>query len=205
LRRRLLERRVSDPIGKFFRYNDWHPQLFSLILERATGNTVTEWLQNKLWDPLGMEFAGLTMVDRGDAQGLEHLESGLTATAVDLAKFGQFFLQDGVWQGERLLPEGWVRDTTSPHNARTDAEWFSYYRNRLWGRFLASGRVYYKRMWWGVRLDEKRHDFFAMGVLGQHIYVSPDTRSVIVRMSDRFPPGMWWAPVFRKIAETTAA
>jgi CubicO group peptidase (beta-lactamase class C family) len=205
LRRRLLDCRVSDPVGKFFHYNDWHPQLISLILERATGKTVTQWLQDKLWNPLGMEFAGRMMVDRDDAQGLEHLESGLTATAIDLAKFGQFFLQDGIWQGQRLLPENWVRDTTSPQGTRTDAEWFAYYRNRPWGPVLVSRRVYYKRMWWGVRLDDKRYDFFAMGVLGEHIYVSPDTRTVIVRMSERFPPGMWWTSVFRKIAETAAA
>jgi CubicO group peptidase (beta-lactamase class C family) len=175
-----------------------------LILERATGKRVTKWLQDQLWNPLGAEFPASMMVDRDDDHGLEHLESGLTATAIDLAKFGQFYLQEGIWQGKRLLPEGWVRDTTSPLGTRTDAEWFAYYRKRPWGRFLASGRVYYKRMWWGVRLDEKRYDYFAMGVLGEHVYVSPDTRTVIVRLSDRFPPGMWWPPVFRRIAETMA-
>jgi CubicO group peptidase (beta-lactamase class C family) len=44
-----------------------------------------------------------------------------------------------------------------------------------------------------------------MGVLGQHIYVSPDTQTVIVRLSDRFPPGMWWPWVFRQIAQAVAA
>jgi CubicO group peptidase (beta-lactamase class C family) len=73
------------------------------------------------------------------------------------------------------------------------------------GRFLAGGRVHYKRMWWGHRIDPKRYDYFAMGVLGEHVYVSPDTQTVIVRLSDRFPPGMWWAPVFRQLAEAVAA
>ena len=50
----------------------------------------------------------MMMVDRTDAAGLEHLESGLTATAIDLARFGQLFLQDGIWNGQRLLPHGWV-------------------------------------------------------------------------------------------------
>jgi CubicO group peptidase (beta-lactamase class C family) len=145
------------------------------------------------------------MVDRNGADGLEHLESGLTATAHDLARFGQLFLQDGIWEGTRLLPQGWVETTTSPRDARTDPEWFKYYRDRPWGRFLANGRIYYKRFWWGHRLDANRHDFFAMGVLGQHVYVSPDTRVVIVRLSDRFPTGMWWAPLLRKVAEAAAA
>jgi CubicO group peptidase (beta-lactamase class C family) len=205
LRERILDCRVSDPVGAYFHYNDWHPLLLALILERATGKRVTDLLQTGLWDPLGCEYGASMMVDRAGAAGLEHLESGLTARALDLAKLGQLYLQDGVWRGRRLLPAGWVEATTSPAHARSDADWFAYYRDRPWGRFLAGGRVYYQRMWWGYRLDEQRHDYFAMGVLGQHVYVSPDTQTVIVRLSDRFPPGMWWAPVFRQIAEAVAA
>jgi CubicO group peptidase (beta-lactamase class C family) len=95
--------------------------LLSLILERATGKTVTELLQQRIWDPLGMEHPASIMVDRDDPRGLEHLESGLTATARDLAKFGQLMLQDGVPQGRRLLPAGWVESTTAPAGARSDA------------------------------------------------------------------------------------
>jgi CubicO group peptidase (beta-lactamase class C family) len=201
LRSRLLTRRITDAPGAFFHYNDWHPLLLTLLLERATGMPVTAWLQAKLWNPLGANSRGSMMVDRTAADGVEHLESGLAASAYDLAKFGQLYLQDGIWQGARLLPEGWVRSSTSPDGTRMDAEWFRYYRERPWGRFLASGRVFYKWFWWGHRLDENRYDFFAMGVLGQHVYVSPDTRTVIVRLSDRFPRGMWWAPLLRRVAE----
>jgi len=145
------------------------------------------------------------MVDRDDRAGVEHLESGLTARALDLAKFGLLYLQRGSWKGRQIVPASWVDATTSPAGARTDAAWFQYYRGKPWGRFLASGNVYYKRMWWGVKLDDDHHDYFAMGVLGQHVYVSPDTQTVIVRLSDRFPPGMWWPPLFRQIAQAVAA
>ena len=114
LRPRLLRRNYTDPVGSFFHYNDWHPLLISLILERATGKTVTDWLQEQLWTPLGAEHAASMMVDRNDPAGVEHLESGLTATAIDLAKFGLLFLQDGVWNGRRLLPEGWVKSDDRP-------------------------------------------------------------------------------------------
>ena len=205
LRRRLLHLKLTDPVGGFFHYNDWHPLLLALVLERATGMTVTQWLQTRLWTPLGCEYPASMMVDRADDAGLEHLESGLTARALDLAKLGQLYLHRGLWHGQRLLPEAWVDATTSPDGARSDPEWFDYYRDMSWGRFLASGKVYYKRMWWGVRIDERRHDYFAMGVLGQHVYISPDTQTVIVRLSDRFPRGMWWPPVFRQIAEAISA
>lgn len=205
MRRRLAGCTITDPVGTFFHYNDWHPQLLALLLERATGRSVTELIQRRLWDPLGCEYPGSVMVDRDDEAGLEHLESGLSARARDLARFGQLYLQDGLWQGRRLLPEGWVEATTSPEGARTDAEWFSYYRDKPWGRFLVRGDVYYRRMWWGVRLDDDRYDYFAMGVLGQHVYVAPAEQVVIVRLSERFPPGMWWPPVFRQIASAVAS
>jgi CubicO group peptidase (beta-lactamase class C family) len=204
LRARVLTLPVVAPVGAFFHYNDWHPLLLSLILERATGSTVTELIQRWIWNPLGMEHPASIMVDRNDPGGLEHLESGLTATARDLAKFGQLFLQDGVWQGRRLLPARWVESTTSPVGVRSDEAWFDHYRARPWGRVLSSGRIYYGRMWWGHRLASGGHDFFAMGVLGQHVYVSPDTATVIVRLSSRFPPGLWWAPVLRSMALATA-
>jgi CubicO group peptidase (beta-lactamase class C family) len=204
LRRRLLARTIADPPGAFFHYNDWHPLLVSLLLERATKTSVTDWLQTRLWNPLGAERPASMMVDSIGDDGVDHLESGLTAAAHDLAKFGQLYLQQGIWQGRRLLPEGWVESSTSPDGVRGDSEWFRYYRDRPWGRFLATGRIYYKHFWWGHRIDANRHDFFAMGVLGQHIYVSPDTRAVVVRLSNRFPRGVWWAPLLRKVAETAA-
>lgn len=200
LRSRLLRIPIGDPVGKFFHYIDWHPQLIALVLERVSGISATAFLQRCLWDPLGCEYPASMMVDRDDHAGVEHLESGLTATAIDLARFGQFVLQDGVWNGRRLLPEGWVRSTTAPC-FRDDPDWFAYYSKRPWGRFLASGVIYYGRMWWGHRLADGNHDFFAMGVLGQHVYVSPDSHTVIVRLSDRFPAGMWWPPLFRQIID----
>jgi CubicO group peptidase (beta-lactamase class C family) len=144
------------------------------------------------------------MVDRADGDGVEHLESGLSARALDLAKFGQLYLQRGIWRGRRLLPMEWVDASTSAEGVRTDAAWFAHYRGKPWGRVFAGGRVHYRHMWWGTRVDDRHHDYFAMGVLGQHVYVSPDTRTVIVRLSDRFPPGMWWPPVFRQVAEIVA-
>jgi CubicO group peptidase (beta-lactamase class C family) len=149
LRQRLPDCRIGEPVGAFFRYNDWHPLLLRLVLERATGQSVTSWLQQQLRDPPGAEHAAGVMVDRVDADGPEHLESGLNATALDPAKFGRLHLQDGVWQGTRLLPEGWVRDTTGPQGVRRDAARFAYYRRRPRGRFLAGGRDYYRSMSWG--------------------------------------------------------
>jgi hypothetical protein len=49
------------------------------------------------------------------------------------------------------------------------------------------------------------HDLFAMGALGAHVYVSRDTGYVIVRLADRFPPGLWWAGLLRRVAVAAPA
>ena len=70
---------------------------------------------------------------------------------------------------------------------------------------LAAGHTDYAALWRGHSPEPGVRDVFAMGVLGQHIYVSSDTQVVIVRLSDRFPPGTWWAPVLRPVAEAVAS
>lgn len=191
--------RVTDPIGGYFHYNDYHPFLLAMILERATGEPVSSFLEHALWQRIGAEFPASVSYD-SEASRLEHMESGLNACALDLAKFGLLYLNRGNWFGTEVIPEHWVDASTSPARARTDPQYFRYYDKLPWGRFLASGRYYYKYLWWGYRASENEHDYFAMGVLGQHVYVSPRTRVVIVRLSDRFPKGMWWVPVFRQLA-----
>jgi CubicO group peptidase (beta-lactamase class C family) len=70
----LGETRIAGEPGVRFLYNNYHPLLLGVILERATGRSVTAWLQEKLWTPLGMEFDGSWSLD-SEAAGLEKLES----------------------------------------------------------------------------------------------------------------------------------
>jgi hypothetical protein len=70
---------------------------------------------------------------------------------------------------------------------------------------FATGRYFYKLFWWGFEAAPGDFDYFAMGALGQHVYVSPSCDTVVVRQSSRFPKGMWWPPVFRQLAEQAAS
>ena len=90
----LTNTRIGGPPGRSFSYNKYHPQLLGLILERATGMSVTAYTQSRLWDPLGMEFDGAWTLD-SDASGFEKMEAGLNARAVDFAKLGRLFLHEG--------------------------------------------------------------------------------------------------------------
>lgn len=195
---------VVDPVGAFFHYNDYHLFLIGMILERATGEPLARYFERKLWQPMGAEYPASLSID-SRRHGFVHLESGLNAAALDLARFGQLFLDCGTVGGTQIVPTDWVQSSTGPEGARRDADWFRFYANRPWGRVFAAGRAFYKHWWWGHEAGPGDCDYFAMGALGAHIYVSPRHRVVVVRLSQRFPKGFWWAPVFRQIAEQAAS
>jgi CubicO group peptidase (beta-lactamase class C family) len=166
--------RIIDPAGKYFRYNKYHPQLLGMILERATGMSVTEYLQTRIWDKLGMEFDGSWSTD-GEASDFEKMETGVNARAIDFAKFGVLFLNDGNWQGNQVISGAWVDESTQPLLPENYDDYYSEWFTSM------PGQGYYKYMWWGMAREGDAYDFTAEGNKGQFIYVSPQKKLVIVR------------------------
>ncbi len=162
----LTETEVVEPPGSRWVYNHYNPLLLGLILERATGKPVTQYLQEKLWSPLGMEYGGSWSLD-SDKSGFEKMETGINAPAIDFAKFGRLFLKQGEWNGQQLISRDWVAEATRDSGLLKDAPF------------------YYGYMWWGKDCDG-RSDFFADGDHGQLIYVSPAKNLVIVRNGERY-------------------
>ncbi len=174
---------VEGPPGTEWVYNNYNPLLLGLVLERASGMTVSDFMATRLWQPLGAEFDATWSLD-SEASGFEKLESGLNIAPVDYARFGQLFLHGGAWNGERILSEDWVRSATDAE-ATTDPAGF------------------YQHFWW---IDTERPErFFALGNFGQYVYVAPDAETVIVRNgSDWGIVNDEWVARFRKIADGLA-
>jgi hypothetical protein len=99
--------RIIEPPGKHFLYNDYSPQLLGLVLERTTGQNVSYYLQEEIWKPIGMEFDGSWSLDSKQS-GFELIQVGINARAIDFAKFGRLYLNNGSWNGRRVVPEPWV-------------------------------------------------------------------------------------------------
>jgi CubicO group peptidase (beta-lactamase class C family) len=178
------------PIGAAFRYNNYHPLLEGLIIERATGMHVSEYLQESIWEPMGAEFPASWSLD-SEVSGFEKMESGINAAAVDFARFGLLYLHDGHWNGRQILPADWVVESTAPdpddmRPFETMSDWPD-----LGG--------YYGYHWWGLENPDGTYDFIAQGHLGQVIYVSPSRNMVVVRLGDEPDPSVAWALVIQAL------
>lgn len=193
LREVALSVKASDtPVSKAFRYNNYHPLLEGLILERVTGMHVAEYLQEKFWKPMGAEYPASWSLD-SEESGFEKMESGINARAIDYARFGLIFLHNGFWNGVQILPEDWVRESTEP--LRPDP--------RTWesSPFWPEIGGYYKYHWWGINNADGSYDFFAHGRFDQIIYVAPRKNVVIVRLGDALDGDVVWPLVIHDIVD----
>ena len=169
-----------------------------MVLERATGMSVTEYTQTHLWDRIGMEFGGAWALD-SEESAFEKMEAGLNARAIDFAKFGRLYLEDGNWLGRQVVSEEWVAESTSL-DPSTQNE--AYYSKSFGPYVYDGGRGYYKYMWYGRLRDGQPADFAAEGDHGQYIYVSPANGVIIVRNGTAYgvAPDKW-IDAFYQVAE----
>jgi len=177
----------KTPIGATFKYNNYHPLLEGLIIERATGMPVAEYLQERIWKPMGAEFPASWSLD-SEKSGFEKMESGINATAVDFARFGLLYLHNGYWNGIQILPESWVQKSTVPDPRD----------NRLLEGWTEIGG-YYGYHWWGLKKNDGAYDFMASGHLSQYIYVSPEKNMVVVRFGSEPDSNVLWFDVIKSL------
>jgi CubicO group peptidase (beta-lactamase class C family) len=167
----LKTRPRANPVGTQFYYNTGDTFLLSHILSRATGMTVSDYCSEKLWQPMGFEQDGFFILDSDD--GHEVVGSCCGASLRDYARWGLFMLNDGVIDGKRVVPEGWVKACTSP-TAPNFAFDFGGERGVAGG--ADSAYKGYGYLWW----VGEGGDYQALGSYGQWIYVSPDNNTVAV-------------------------
>ncbi len=178
--------------GAAFKYNNYLPMLLGLILERTTHRSVSQYLQDKLWIPLGMEYPASWSLDSTQS-GFEKMEQGLNARAIDFAKFGQLYLDNGHWNGQQIVPQQWVIDSTTP-DPNDHRPWRV---QQTW----QDANGYYKYLWWGLTRPDGSYVYMARGGMQhQWIYVSPQDRVVIVRFGLVEGGADWWPDVFESVA-----
>lgn len=163
----------DEPRGSAFRYRSPATDVAGWIAARAAGQSLTDWLQQRLWDGLGMEHDGNVMLD---PVGTEVTFAGMSASLRDLGRIGQMLLQRGRVGDRQILPERVVEELIRGGDVRA---------------FEAAGMPHrkgwsYRNQWW-VNPDPPR-SFAAMGAYGQRLYVFPDHELVVVMFGSHPQP-----------------
>lgn len=167
--------------GTHWQYSTGTTNILAAVLRRVLGESAYyEFPGTALFQPLGMTRALLET----DASGTFAGSSFMYATAREWARFGLLYLQDGVWEGERILPEGWVQFSRTPAPADHNATYGAHFWLNVQEAFAGAG----------ISLPEDA--FHAVGHEGQFITIIPSRETVIVRLGKTRYSQAWKHDVF---------
>ncbi len=170
------------PVGSRHVYNNGCTFVLGAIVQRVTGQGLLDYLRPRLLEPLGITGATWQTDDLGRELGW----SGLHITTEAIAALGEMFLRDGIWQGRRILPEGWVARAGRPQvgtAADSDPDW---------------------RLGYGYQMWASRHGFRADGAFGQFSLVLPDQDAVIATTAGQAPGQVILDPVWEYLLPALA-
>jgi len=131
IQRQFLALEVPHKPGTLFYYNTPASYMLSAIVQKVTGQTVRDYLMPRLFEPLGISDPQW----QASAQGVSFGGFGLSARTEDIACFGQLLLQEGEWNGRRLLPRDWVRQATAlqaSNGSNPESDWDQGYGFQFW-------------------------------------------------------------------------
>jgi CubicO group peptidase (beta-lactamase class C family) len=180
--------------GTAWSYANGNPAILARIVrDRAGGHAVDvlRFARRELFGPLGIHRATLEL----DSTGTPIAGAFLFATPREWARFGMLFLEDGVVGGQRILPEGWVRYSTTPTSSAFAGYGAGWWINRGDSRGARFRREH------GMPADA----FMALGIYGQTVVVVPSERLVIARFGTTYDLRMAMVDICRLTADTIAA
>jgi len=156
--------------GAEFNYATLDTAVLGWILEEATGQRIERLMESRIWQPMGAEFDGHFLADGPVGEGRALNGMGFNASLRDFARLGELMRNDGMADGHRVLPEGWIAQMT---------------QMKATGASGPGASPGYGLQTW--QIDDEPGAFAAVGLAGQFIYVHPESRTVIVKLS-HYPP-----------------
>lgn len=177
--------------GTMFQYNSTGSNMLSAVLQKKTGQRLTEFLRSRLFEPLGMRDVFCTQT----ADGIDAGGGGFYLTTEAMARFMQFYLQKGIWNGKRLLQEEWFEKATCKQIGTVndiftnhDSNWRHGYGFQIW-RCVPEGL------------------YRADGAYGQFGVVVPEKDMVVIITSASTYPdtllNILWDTVLPAVSDTT--
>ena len=163
LREQMNDLCLKEEPGKRFEYRSSDTQILSFVLQSATGVSISDYASEKLWKPLGAEHDAQWSLDHEN--GDEKAYCCIYSNARDFARIGKLVLHKGVWNGKRIVSQGFMDEMLTPAPLLNEGE----------------NNLTYGYQWW-IREQKGHKVYYARGILGQYIFVIPDQNMVIVRL-----------------------
>lgn len=182
LRKEITALTIKTAPNKEFHYSSANTQLLALIIERVTNKPVSNYLETKIWKPLGMEAPAYWSLDKEGDDSMEKAFCCLQARTVDFGKFGRLYLNKGNWEGNQIVSKEWVEQSTHSDPSNNNRH---YYNNN-----------------WGIG-PLKYDSFYAVGLYGQYLYLYPEKNIQIIRFGDSslsYNPN-YWQDIFIQIID----
>ncbi|NNK71332.1 MAG: serine hydrolase, partial [Flavobacteriaceae bacterium] len=166
LREMMLDLDFKEEPGKDYKYLSGNTQLLGMVLEKATDKSLSDYLSDSFWKPMGAEHSAYWQLD-DEENGIEKAYCCVATNARDFARFGKLYKDFGMWNGRKILDSAFVVRSITP-------------------RFKESPQYGYG--WWLPEHNGKQ--FFMMrGHLGQYIIVQPEDNLIIVRLGHKNAKG----------------
>ncbi|CEN87056.1 serine hydrolase domain-containing protein [Paraclostridium sordellii] len=180
--------------GKVRKYSSINTEIIGEVITNATGYSLSEYLEEKIWKRIGMEKDAYWTLSNNKELAM----GGLSISLRDYARFARLYINNGKWNNEQIIPSNWIKDSidTSEHHLRPGSNNDSY---------SAFGYGY---KWWVPEGEEG--EFMAIGIYSQWIYINPSRNVIIVKTSAH--PGFMYTDhelktveLFRSIVDSVSS
>lgn len=200
IRKNLKKIKPQGEIGSHFYYNDIHLHLLDRVVDNLISDLAID-INHNFWQLLKPTSNALFCMDSLQSRHLK-MDGGMAIAPHDLAKFGLLYANDGVVDGSEVLSNEWCTNLKTDEGVRSDLDFWDLYRKmgHSWYPIFKEGRTYYKNFWWGLKQNQGPNDIYAMGILGQFVYVSTKNNVVIVRQGNSWGIKGWWPYIFEELA-----
>lgn len=198
-------------------YQSVSTAVLGLVLEEATGMSLDSYFDEKVWQPLRMENDASWSLDDKKHRSAKAF-CGLNATAIDLAKIGRLYLNEGKFEGKQIVSKEWVEKTLTPDalNHGYQLQWYSFEAygtdtsgNRFFDDSLSAVQCKYDKYtkYPYFRVQENNDDtwslgiftnqFYALGIMHQILFIDPQKKIIMVRLGDDSDKGTYLSTMFR--------
>lgn len=160
---------IRAPGTKFY-YASTDTEMLGALVARVTGTSLSAYLSEALWKPIGAEAPARWALDAPGSAGRELAAGGLQVTLRDYARFGRLFANGGRVGDRQVLPAGWIEEATVPHGAHV-----------AYGQLEPNDPTGYGYQWWCI--PDSHRSFTAEGIHGQFVMVDPVEHVVVVKLS----------------------